>query len=179
MIMFRIESRGFFHRKKRLVSQTKLAQSDFAKVARSLGKTPLRARKIGYVAARVAEQAETIQTHANGKETNNSASPGDWIATNLGPDHEVIRDKSGHENSYVIKAEIFPTLYDSIAGKNEFGDFFKAKNLVDAVYLSGGFDILAPWGQKETADVGYLLLSGHEVYGNNASTFDATYEIVR
>jgi hypothetical protein len=176
--MFRIESRGFFRRKNRLVSQTKLEQSDFYKVARSLGARPLKARKIGFVAARMAEQAETIQTQSNGKETINSARPGDWIATNLGPDREVVRDKSGYENSYAITAEIFPTLYDSITGKNEFGGFFKAKNLVDAVYLSGGFDILAPWGQKETADVGYLLSSGHEVYGNNASTFDATYEII-
>ena len=176
--MFKIETRGFFRRKKRLVAPTKLAPADFYKVAKSIGVTPLKARKIGYVAARKAEQAETIQTLSDGNETINSAKPGDWIVTNLSPDRVVIRDKSGRENTYVIKAETFPSLYDSIAGKNEFGQLFKAKNRVDAVYLSGGFDILAPWGQKQIADVGYLLSSGHDVYGNNASTFDATYEII-
>ena len=176
--MFNIESNGIFRRKHRLVAPTKLERADFYKVADSIGVTPLKARKIGYVAARRAEQAEQILTESDGKETTNSARPGDWIVTNLSPNHEVVRDKSGRENTYVIKAESFPSLYDSVAGANEFGQFFFAKNLVEAVYLSGGFDILAPWGQKQIADVGYLLSSGHDVYGNNASTFDATYEVV-
>ena len=75
-------------------------------------------------------------------------------------------------------AETFPTLYDSAVGENEFGRFFRAKNMVDALFLSGGFEILAPWGQGQTADSGYLLFNGEEVYGNNATTFEETYEIV-
>jgi hypothetical protein len=37
---------------------------------------------------------------------------------------------------------------------------------------------LAPWGQRERAPKGYLLLNGKDVYGNNAGTFEATYEMV-
>jgi hypothetical protein len=73
------------------------------------------------------------------------------IATNLSPENDVLRDASGNPNPYVIKAETFPTLYQAIDGENEFGSFFKARNVVDAVYLSGGFDILAPWGEKQIA----------------------------
>jgi hypothetical protein len=176
--MFTIENTGIFHTKNRLVTPTKLAQADFYKVADRIGRKPIKARKIGFVVARHADRLETIDTRWDGKETINTAQPGDWIVTNLSPDHEVLRDKDGHENIYVIKAEIFPDLYDAIGGENEFGRLFKAKKLVDAVYLSGGFDILAPWGQKQIARAGYLLLNGEEVYGNNASTFDATYEIM-
>jgi hypothetical protein len=49
---------------------------------------------------------------------------------------------------------------------------------VDALHLSGGFDIVAPWGERQTAPDGYLILSGRQVYGNNAETFAATYEVV-
>ena len=176
--MFEIESTGFFRRKSRLVAPAMLDQCDFYDIAHRLGVTPFKARKIGFVAARKAERFETIHTQWDGDETTNSAQPDDWIVTNLSPAHKVLRDKSGHENTYVIKAETFPLLYESINGANEYGQFFKAKNLVDAVYLSGGFDILGPWGQKQVAGAGYLLSSGPDVYGNNSSTFDATYEVV-
>jgi hypothetical protein len=176
--MFKIESSGIFRRKHRLVAPTKLDKDDFKKVAGCIGAKPVKARKIGFGAARRAVRAEVIATQWDGKETTNSAQPGDWIVTNLSPARTVIRDKTGHENIYVIKAENFAGLYDSIIGSNEFGQFYKAKNIVDAVYLSGGFDIFASWGQKQVADVGYLLASGHDVYGNNSDTFNATYEVV-
>jgi hypothetical protein len=51
--------------------------------------------------------------------------------------------------------------------------------VVDAIRLPGGFDIAAPWGERQQAPSGYLILSGGEVYGNNAETFAATYEPVR
>ena len=75
--MFNLESRGIFRKKHRLVAPTKLERADFYKVADSIGVTPLKARKVGFVAARKAEHAEQIQTEADGKETTNSARPGD------------------------------------------------------------------------------------------------------
>ena len=111
--MFNIQSKGFFRRKNRLVAPTKLEPADFYKVADRIGVTPFKARKIGFVAARKAAQIETVQTRWDGKETTNSARPGDWIVTNLSPAHEVIHDKTGHENTYVIRAETFPSLYDA------------------------------------------------------------------
>lgn len=176
--MFTIESTGIFRKRNRLVSTTKLTDVDFRRVAERIGSKPFKARKIGFVAARKAEQEETIDTWLDGKETTATAQPGDWVVTNLSPDSEILRDKDGRENTYVIKAETFPNIYDSLDGGNQFGQFFKSKNVVDAIYLSGGFDVLAPWGQKQTAEVGYLLSDGRDVYGNNAQTFEATYEIM-
>jgi hypothetical protein len=176
--MFTIESKGLFHKKQRLIARTTLSQADFHKVADQIGRKPIKARKVGFVAARKAEQTETIETRWDGKESTDTARVGDWIVTNLTPDKEILRDKRGHENTYVIKAGTFPQIYDAVAGENEYGRFFKSKSVVEAVYLSGGFDVLAPWGQKQIAPVGYLLLNGEDVYGNNVRTFDATYEIV-
>ena len=176
--MFRIQSTGFFRRKNRLVSPSILEQVDFHKVADRLGVTPFKARKIGFVAARTAQEPEVVQTCWDGKETTNTARAGDWIVTNVTPDRKILRDRTDHANTYVIKAETFDSLYERTTGANEFGQLFKARNQVDAVYLSGGFDILAPWGQKQIAKAGYLLSSGHDVYGDNSNTFDATYEVV-
>ena len=175
---FTIERTGTLHDSCRLLAPSKLTRVDFFAVADRIGRQPIKARKIGLVAARSAQAVETIETRWIGKETSNTAQPGDWIVTSLSLDGEVMRDASGNENTYVIKAEIFPNLYESTAGENVFGRFFRAKNMVDALFLSGGFEILAPWGQKQTADAGYLLFNGEEVYGNNALTFEETYEIV-
>jgi hypothetical protein len=90
----------------------------------------------------------------------------------------VLRDNKGNENTYVVRSGTFPSLYEPVGGQNEFGQIFKATNTVDAIYLSGGFDILAPWGEKQIAGEGYLLWNGRDVYGNNAETFDATYEVI-
>jgi hypothetical protein len=176
--MFRIETTGLWRKRKRLVAPTRLAPPEFEEVAAEIGSKPLKARKVGYVAARRATDVETVETRWNGKESTNAARPGDWIATNLSSDCEILRDASGNPNCYVIKADTFPSLYDAVDGENEFGRFFKAKNLVKAVYLSGGFDILAPWGEKQVAQDGYLLFNGKDVYGNNAETFNETYEIL-
>ena len=107
-----------------------------------------------------------------------TAQPGDWIVTNLSPHGRVLRDSNGNENTYVIKAENFAKLYEPAAGTNEFGQLFKAKAMIEAIFLSGGFDVLAPWGQKQTAAAGYLVLNDGEVYGNNSETFEATHEVL-
>ena len=39
-------------------------------------------------------------------------------------------------------------------------------------------EAVAPWGERQTAPDGYLILSGRQVYGNHAETFAATYEVV-
>jgi hypothetical protein len=176
--MFTIESAGIFRRKKRLVAPSRLAEAEFRKVADQIGRKAFKARKLGLVAARKAVEAETIETRWDGKETRNTARPGDWIVTNLSPKRKVLLDSNGNENTYVVEGDTFPGLYEPAGGQNKFGQIFKAKNTVDAVYLSGGFDILAPWGEKQTAREGYLLLNGKDVYGNNAKTFDATYEVI-
>jgi hypothetical protein len=167
--MFTIENRGIFHRRKRLVAPTKLAEADFHEVANRIGRKPFKARKIGFVAARKAEDTQTVVTKWDGTESTNVARPGDWILTNLSTKRQVLHDKDGNTNTYVVRAETFTQLYEPMQGSNELGQFYN---------LSGGFDILAPWGQKQTAGTGYLMLNGGDVYGNNETTFAATYEVV-
>jgi hypothetical protein len=163
--------------KARLESDERLQHTDFHAIAAQLRQTPIRARKTGYVAARRARRRETVETHWNGTETINTAEPGDWIVTNLSLKKEVLRDGQGSVNTYVITADGFPRLYEATDGRNEDGAIYRAKGVVAALHLPGGFDIVAPWGEHQQAPVGYLLLNeGGEVYGNNAETFAATYE---
>ncbi len=164
--------------KARLVSDEGLQPSDFRAIAAQLGQSPARARKTGYVAARQARQRETVATRWNGKETTNTAEPGDWIVTNLSPKQEPLRDRGGSLNTYVIVAGKLLELYEPTEGRNEHGAIYRAKGAVEALHLPGGFDIIAPWGERQQAPDGYLLLNGEEVYGNNVETFTGTYETV-
>jgi hypothetical protein len=176
--MFKIQSSGVRKKKQRLVSNSVLKTVDFKNVGKALGVMPFSARKIAFVAARTARRAEDIETRWNGKETWNTAKPGDFIVTSLTRRKTILRDQAGNVNTYVIKAKTFAKLYAPVSGKNKRGAFYKAKSVVEAIALSGGFDILAPWGQRERTAKGYLLLNGKDVYGNNAGTFEATYEMV-
>ena len=92
----------------RLEADDKLHRPISRRLPRSRRK-PLRARKIGYVAARKADKRETVETRWNGKETTNTAKPGDYIATNLTPKRQPLRDAAGELNTYVISAAAFPS----------------------------------------------------------------------
>ena len=178
MAVFTIKTRGLFRRRRRLQSRDKLTASDFRAIARQVGATPIAARKVGFVSARQAIAREQIETRWNGKETQETAMPGDWVVTNMSADREILRDGTGHENTYVIRAAKFPTLYDRDQGSTSFGAVFRSKSKVEAIHLTGGFEILAPWNEIQQSPDGYLLLAGSDVYGNNRETFEATYEIM-
>ena len=173
--MFKIERTA---RGDRLEADAVLMPSDFQSIANKLGHPPLRARKIGYVAARRAEKREAVETRWNGKETTNTARVGDFIVTNLSPQRIPLRDGEGHVNVYVILAERFADLYEPASGESEHGAVHRAKGIVSALPLPGGLDIAAPWGERQTASAGYLLLSSEEVYGSSKETFEATYELL-
>jgi hypothetical protein len=161
----------------RLVAPERLSDQDFSDLAGMLG--AVTARKTGLVAARQASAEERIHTRWNGKESENTAAPGDWVVTNLAPDQSVLRDAEGHPNQYVIRADRFAALYTRTRKKNEFGTVCSAKDTVRAIHLPGGFEIMAPWGERQIADRGWLLCnSSGDIYGNNAETFEATYEVV-
>jgi hypothetical protein len=176
--MFTLTRRGFFRRTRRLQAATTLDAADFQEIARMLGAAPKRARKIGRVSARKAQERQHLETRWNGKESEITVEPDDWIVTTLSPASEVLRDREGHANTYAIKPERFGELYEPLAGSTEFGAVYRAKGVVDALFLSGGFESKAPWGEMQRADSGYLLLNGSEVYGNSRETFEATYEII-
>ena len=125
----------------RLVAEAVLSESDFHAIADNLGTKPLKARKTALIADASATAGERIETHWNGSETVNTAKPGDWVATSLMADGEVLRDRDGNANSYVIPAADFPTLYSPVEGTNQFGRFHAARGTVAALHLSGGFEI--------------------------------------
>lgn len=160
---------------RRLVALERLSQTDFDGIAAALDVLPREAQKIGFVAARRATRLERVETLWNGRETVADAQPGDWIATNFGADQLPLRDVGGHLNVYVIAADRFPELYQLDGGLTPYGGIYRSRAIVRALYLSGGFEILAPWGEMQHADVGYLINNGLEVYGNAKETFEKTY----
>lgn len=164
--------------KARLEADTVLTPADFARIAEELGEASVRARKIGYVAARKATASEVIETRWNGKETTNTARPGDFIVTNLSPQRQPLVDREGHMNVYVIAAKKFPDLYEPTSEDSKHGAIYRATGVVSALPLPGGFNILAPWGERQTGTSGYLLLNVDEVYGSSAGAFEATYEVM-
>jgi hypothetical protein len=187
--MFKIVHAGPGRDAVRIESSTPLTPDEFKRIAKDLVRPLLRARKIGYVAARPARDGERVETRWNGKETANTAHKGDWVVVNLSPAREVLRDRDGHENTYVVPAARFGELYERAeAAPDKAGDkagdkvtgeeIYRAKGRVLALRLPGGFDIAAPWGERQQSPSGYLILNGEEVYGNNAETFEATYELL-
>jgi hypothetical protein len=161
-----------------LEADDKLTASDFADIAREVGRKPVRARKIGYVAARKAMKRETVETRWNGKETTNTAKPGDYIVTNLSPQRQPLHDAEGHLNTYVISAARFPELYEATGEDSDLGRVHRAKGVVSALRLPGGFDIMAPWGERQAGADGYLLMNGEDVYGAGTDAFEKTYEVL-
>jgi hypothetical protein len=175
--MFSLSRRGFFRRRVRLRSIDQLTADDFRSVARMLRTHPRSVHKIGCVSARRVDSRQRLETRWNGKELEITAEPGDWIVTTLSSGAEVMRDAEGHVNTYSIKAERFAELYEQTTGHTEFGAVFRAKGVVEALFLSGGFEIKAPWGETQRAEAGYLVLNGSEVYGNTREVFERTYEV--
>ena len=175
--MYRIEFIGT-RRRRRVIAETALDANEFQQIAADLGVVPRRARKTGLVAARKAVGDEPVETRWNGKETEARATTGDWIATTLDANLAPLRDDEGHKNVYVIKAARFPELYEPTGQTTPDGAIYRSKGLVEAIRVTGGFEIRAPWGETQRASNGWLLLNGGEVYGNHRDTFAATYEFI-
>jgi hypothetical protein len=176
--MFKIVHRGPGRDAIRLEADAALTPADFERIANEPERRRLRARKTGFVAARQAAKPEVVETRWNGRETTNTARVGDWIVTNLSPQQKPLHDSDGHANSYVILAERFADLYQPTGAQSRYGAVYSAKGVVVAIALPGGFDIVAPWGERQTSPSGYLLCNGTEVYSNHAETFEATYELL-
>jgi len=162
-----------------LVATRTLEPADFDDIANVLGAEPFKARKIGFVSARQATERCRIETRWNGKESEIIVEPGDWIVANMTPDRQLMRDREGHLNIYAIRSARFPELYESNEGKTSEGDIHRTIGEVEAIFLPGGFEIMAPWGQVQRAEAGYLLKNGADVYGNASETFDSTYQPYR
>jgi hypothetical protein len=180
-LVYTIRPKGVLRRTYHLRSADKISISDFDNLAADIRQRPRKVRKVGLVAACRATERRIVHTCWESEVTTNVAEPGDWIVTNLDKHGAVLRDRSNNQNTYVVKAASFDRIYMRAAGEDgEFGPLFKARaqNVVEALYFADGFDILAPWNHRQTADAGYLLRNGPEVYGNERTAFEATYEDV-
>ena len=162
----------------KLVSDKALTPDDFHEIARQRGLPINRARKTAWVAARPAASGERVETRWNGVETVNVAEPGDWIVTSLDHCRAPLRDESGALNAYVVQRNTFASLYRRAQGRNRYGAHYRSQSEVLVLALDEGFDIVAPWGERQSADRGYLLLNGADVYGNHFETFRETYALV-
>jgi hypothetical protein len=159
----------------RLKSDAVMTPQEFREVAKSMKGGAFKARKTGLVAVRTALETERVETRWNGKETTNTAAPGDRIVTSLDGNGVPMVDGEGHRNVYVIKPEVFVANYEITDIRSDLGAAYRSIATVEAIHFPGGFDIVAPWGEAQRAADGFLLLNGTEVYGNNAETFRATY----
>lgn len=162
----------------RLEADTALTPRDFQNIAAELGIRPLRARKIGYVAARAASGNEALETRWNGQKSATAVRTGDFIVTNLTPQRAPLRDNDGNLNVYVIGAQRFADIYESTGESTAHGAVYRSTSIVSAIPLSGGFDIVAPWGERQVITDGCLLCNGSDVYGNCRETFEATYQLL-
>lgn len=188
--MYEIKSSGFAERTKRLVSDTKLTPEEFREIAAVIGGgPPIRARKLGHLAAYRADDQHRVPTQWQDEDTVNIAEPGDWIVIRLNKEGTAPdTDDNGKINTYVVKDDAFmrsnrrvgeleirhPMIYPDRALP-----VFQGTATVDALYFSGGVDIIAPWGQRQSfGEAAYLLLNRDEVYGNAKASFEADYEVL-
>lgn len=165
----------------RVTSTACLDADQFAMLALELGVAIVRARKTAPISARRATSPEHIETRWNGKESEADAQAGDWVVTALAADRRRLIDSDGYRNVYVITGDRFFELYAPLEDQAAptGGDLYRPTSVVEAIRLTGGFEIVAPWGAVQRADDGWLLLrSGRDVYGNHRDTFAATYEII-
>ena len=163
----------------RIVSGVRLDEEAFREAARGLGAAIRRYRKTGRVAALTATERQTVVTYWNGEETSNTAEAGDMLVTTLDAGGLPARDRDGHVNTYVIGPARFEALYRGTgepAPQPEYGALLEARGEVEAFAAPGGFEIMAPWGEMERAETGYLVLNGGDVYGVAGEVFERTYK---
>jgi hypothetical protein len=158
-----------------LVSNAKLSAADFQAICTQLRTEPLRVQRLGYVAARQAAQLEPVEMVWNGESSTAIAHPGDWVVSNLSQ-CRPLRDSEGRTNTYVVRQDRFVALYETTTDACELGIICRPRAFVYALYFSGGLDIVAPWGERQTTASGYLVLNGDDVYANSRVVFCATYE---
>mgnify|MGYP001174257540 CR=1 FL=1 len=192
---FTLQSRPGDPRALRVTSSSALTPDDFRRIceeAAGFGVYPMIARKTGFVSVREATRDEQVITFFDSVETSGSAKPGNWIVANMmrdfrfyrpetheDPDNYLLRDSQGNLDTYIISKDDKKANYRQTSHKTTFGTVYEwvgGQGDIEAIELRGGFRIIAPWGETQERDVGYLIHSGGEVYGIYGPIFAATYE---
>ena len=162
----------------RLESDAVLTRENFQRIAGEIGISPIEARKIGHVAVRTAIKTEVVETRSNGKETTNTACPGDYIVTNLSPQREPLLDRDGHLNIYVIRAAKFPDLYEQpvSAARTALSTAPRASSPRSRCPAASTSPPPGASGRPQPGAISSA--KAPEVYGVSKDAFDATYEVV-
>lgn len=164
----------------RLIGSKRLNRQDFEEIANAISQTPKQAKKVGMVAGKMATSETAIETVWESEKTVAQAQTGDWIVTNMKPDRSLLLDSKKQMNRYVISGERFPKLYKRIEGESDNGPLFVVREsvTVDCLHFPAGLDIVAPWGERQQLGSGYLLRNGEDIYGNEARSFEGTYQFI-
>lgn len=192
---FTLQSRPNDPRALRVTSASALTPDDFRRIceeAASFGVYPMIARKTGFVSVREATRDEQVITFFDSVETRGNAKPGNWIVANMtrdfrfyrpetheDPDNYLLRDSQGNLDTYIISKDDKKANYRQTQHSTSVGRVYEwvgGQSDIEAIELRGGFRIIAPWGELQERDVGYLIHSGGEVYGIYGPIFSATYE---
>jgi len=88
----------------RLEADTTLTPADFGRIVAEAGAIVLRARKVGFIAARQASKPQKVETHWNGKETTNAARPGDWTHAVMDVGATVCRPRNPRCDACPLRA---------------------------------------------------------------------------
>ncbi len=166
-----------------LISAERLnSEGDFSIIQQQLkymGFEPRRVRKVGLAAARPATVADLECIACDpGDDQKQKLQPNDWFVVNLDATGRSPVLKDGKRDSYIIDDRKFSDTYEKATGEFEGIEIFRKRagiDVITALPLPGGYDIVQSWGAREPAASGYLLRNGDDVYGIEANVFDATY----
>ncbi|MDZ4841438.1 MAG: hypothetical protein SH859_04720 [Hyphomicrobium aestuarii] len=166
----------------RLSSTARLSpDNDFEWITRDLDQHGLQrrqARKTGTIRATRAVGGEQIEAHStDGFQGFSTAKVGEFIATKLDRDLQVVRNPQGNLDQWVIKPEKFDELYTA-ASATDPELFQPTGKVIEVLPFEGGIDIIAAWGEHQAIGNGYLVRNGDDVYGIDAATFHTTYDFV-
>ena len=166
----------------RLTSTARLSpDNDFEWITRDLDQHGLQrrqARKIGMIRATRAVGGEQIEAHStDGFQGFSTAQAGEFIATKIDRDLQIVRNPEGKLDQWVIKPERFYELYTPASATDP--ELFQPKGkVIEVLPFEGGIDIIAAWGEHQAIANGYLVRNGDDVYGIDAATFHSTYDFV-
>ena len=171
-----------------------LTPEDFFFIAERTKVEVTKLRKRAFVAAKPQTKAKSSFISYSGgvKESTNEIHAGDYVVTALTDELKLVMSDSGEKNQWVVAGEKFNELYepDESGGApthwtedmlDDFGEVYRARNVVYAMRFPGGLNITAPWGQNQFFSLpAYLFCSSltGDVYGCDEKACKETYEEV-
>lgn len=99
--------------------------------------------------------------------TNKKIAANDWLVTNM---------LAGYDNSYVVGAAKFPTLYEATAEEGVYAPISGERTVYR---VAENIEFEAPWGgAMKIRSGGVVVPDGDKFYGINPEEFESTYSVV-